>query len=129
MKKIGIVGGLGPESTLDYYKGIIDAFKPDYEKNGYPEICIESVDLRTFVTYAEYNQWENVTDALAEKFENLRKNGCDFGVIASNTPHMVFNQITDRTSLPLISIVETSCEYAHQLGLKKLCLLGTRFTM
>lgn len=129
MKKIGIIGGLGPESTLDYYKGIIDAFKSDYEQTGYPEMCIESVDLKTFVNYAENNQWEYVISGITEKLENLKNCGCDFGVIASNTPHRVFNEIEERTSLPLISIVETTCEYAGKLGTKKLCLMGTRFTM
>ncbi|MBN1407665.1 MAG: amino acid racemase [Calditrichaceae bacterium] len=129
MKKIGIIGGLGPESTLDYYKGIIDAFKADYEQTGYPEICIESVDLKTFVGYANNDEWDKVIRILAEKSERLKNIGCEFGVIASNTPHRVFNKIAKKTTLPLISIVETTCYYASILGLKKLCLLGTRFTM
>lgn len=129
MKKIGILGGLGPESTLDYYKGIIDAFKPDYEQTGYPEICIESVNLKAFVGYANKDEWEKVINILAEKFDQLKNMDCDFGIIASNTPHRVFNEIAAQTSLPLISIVETTCEYAHKAKLKKLCLMGTRFTM
>ena len=130
MKKIGIIGGLGPESTLDYYKGIIDAFKPDYEQTeGYPDICIESVNLKTFVGYASNDEWDKVINIIVEKLDQLKNIGCDFGVIASNTPHKVFNEIAAKTSLPLISIVETTCEYAHILKLKKLCLMGTRFTM
>ena len=129
MKKIGIIGGLGPESTLDYYKGIIDAFKPNYEQTGYPEICIESVDLKTFVGYANNDEWDKVISILAKKSDQLKNMGCDFGVIASNTPHRVFNEIVTKTSLPLISIVETTHEYAVKCGLKKLCLMGTRFTM
>ena len=129
MKKVGIIGGLGPESTLDYYKGIIDAFKPDYEKAGYPEICIESVDLKTFVGFADNNQWDSVISILSDSFNKLKNIGCDFGVIASNTPHRVFDEIASKTSLPLISIVDTTCNYAGILGLKKLCLMGTRFTM
>ncbi|MEJ2543599.1 MAG: amino acid racemase [Calditrichaceae bacterium] len=130
MKKIGIIGGLGPESTLDYYKGIIDAFKPDYEQTtGYPEICIESVNLKAFVGYANNDEWDKVISILAEKSDQLKKIGCDFGVIASNTPHRVFSDIIAKTNLPLISIVETTCEYAATLGVKKLCLMGTRFTM
>ena len=92
MKKVGIIGGLGPESTLDYYKGIIDAFKPDYEKAGYPEICIESVDLKTFVGFADNNQWDSVISILSDSFNKLKNMNCDFGVIASNTPHRVFNE-------------------------------------
>lgn len=129
MKKIGIIGGLGPESTLDYYKGIIDAFKQNYEQTGYPEICIESVDLKAFVGYANNDEWDKVISILAEKSEQLKHIGCEFGVIAANTPHRVFNEIASKTSLPLVSIVQTTCEFAGKRGLKKLCLMGTRFTM
>ena len=129
MKKIGIIGGLGPESTVDYYKGIINACKPNYETHGYPEIILESVDLRTFMNFANNGEWQTIANYLAQKCELLRKSGADFGAIASNTPHKVFPSIQNKTSLPLISIVEATCDYAKKLELSTLCLLGTKFTM
>lgn len=129
MKKIGLIGGLGPESTIEYYKGIINAFKPEYEINGYPDIIIESVNLKYFVELAGNNEWEKMSDILAEKCDALKNAGAEFGAITSNTPHNAFNLIKEKTSLPLISIVEATCNYAGKSGLKKLCLMGTQFTM
>jgi len=129
MKKIGIVGGLGPESTVDYYRGIIEAFKPTYEQLGYPEIGIESVDLRSFTVDAQEGAWDKIASMISIRFEILRRGGAELGAIASNTPHKVFDQVQQSTSLPLLSIVDAARDHAVQLGGKTLCLLGTKFTM
>jgi aspartate racemase len=70
-----------------------------------------------------------VTDYLVAEVERLARAGADFGLLASNTPHIVFDEIRRRSPIPLISIVETTCQSAKALGLKKLGLFGTRFTM
>lgn len=129
MKKIGIIGGLGPESTVDYYRGIIDAFKPTYQSLGFPEIAVESVDLRKFTEQARGGDWDTIAKMLVDRFENLRRGGADFGAIASNTPHRVFDQVQQATPLPLLSIVAATRDHALRLGAAKLCLLGTAFTM
>jgi len=129
MKKIGIVGGMGPESTLDYYKGIITAFHSTYDQTGYPEITIESCNLQEMLAYSNNDQWDRLADALAIKCNFLSQVGCDFGVIASNTPHKVFDVIQEKSKLPLISIVAAACDFALKQKLKRLCLLGTGFTM
>lgn len=129
MKKVGIVGGIGPESTLDYYKGIIDAFKADYEKNGYPEIGIESVNIKEFTAMANSGEWSKMALMIAERFEKLRSGGAEIGAIASNTPHKVFDEIQSQTRLPLINIVEATATSAAEQGVKTCILLGTRFTM
>lgn len=129
MKKIGIIGGLGPESTLDYYRGIINAFHPTYEESGYPEIVIESVNLKDAMTWATNNEWYKVIDLISTCCQNMVRAGADFGAIASNTPHKVFAEIQAKTDLPLISIIETTRLQAQKQGLNKLLLLGTNFTM
>jgi aspartate racemase len=129
MKKIGIVGGLGPESTLDYYRGIIEAFKPTYNQLGYPEIGIESVDLHSMIADAQAGAWDKIASMISDRFEILRRGGAELGAIASNTPHKVFDQVQQKTALPLLSIVEAAREHALHLGVKRLCLLGTKFTM
>jgi aspartate racemase len=129
MKKIGIVGGLGPESTVEYYRGIIDAFKPTYRTLGFPEIVVESMDLRMFTEQARGGDWDTITEMLIDRFENLRRGGAEFGAIASNTPHKVFDQVQKGTALPLLSIVAATRDHALQLGAGRLCLLGTAFTM
>jgi len=129
MKKIGIIGGLGPASTIDYYRGIIAAFKPTYESSGFPEIAVESVDLRFFTEQTRAGRWEAIAAMLIDRFETLRQGGAELGAIASNTPHRVFDQVQQGTALPLLSIVKATREHALQLGVDRLCLLGTAFTM
>ena len=129
MKKIGIIGGLGPESTIDYYKGIIKSFHSTYDETGYPEIAIESCNMKEMLSYSNNDHWDKLANALTEKFNMLKHVGCDFGVIASNTPHKVFDEIQKQTDLPLISIIESTCDYALGEGFKRLCLLGTGYTM
>ncbi|MCK5007758.1 MAG: amino acid racemase [Spirochaetia bacterium] len=129
MKKIGIVGGLGPESTVEYYRGIIEAFKPTYEQLGYPEIGIESVDLHSMVADAQEGAWDKIASMISNRFEILRRGGAELGAIASNTPHKVFDQVQQDTALPLLNIVDAARDHAVQLGVKTLCLLGTKFTM
>jgi aspartate racemase len=127
MKTIGILGGLGPESTIEYYKGIIRTFQA--KESGYPEIIIHSTSLSEFWKIIETGQFDELTVWLAEKIESLYDAGADFAAIASNTPHIVFDKVNARSPMPLLSIVEQTCKKAKSLGLKKCGLFGTGFTM
>lgn len=129
MKKIALVGGLGPEGTLDYYRGIVSGFKADYDEIGYPEMVIESLNLKVMLAHATAGNWDEILQIIASKFETSRQAGADFGAIAANTPHKVFDSIQAATSLPLISIVRATCDAVRQRGLSKAGLLGTEFTM
>jgi aspartate racemase len=129
MKKIGIIGGIGPESTVDYYKMIIGAFHDKQASSGYPEIIIYSADLSSLMRILEAGDWEHLTDWLLEKVVALEKAGAEFAVIGSNTPHIVFDKVHARSPLPLLSIIDETCKKAQKKGLKKLGLLGTKFTM
>lgn len=129
MKTIGILGGLGPESTLEYYSGIFEAFKDNYQVAGFPEMIIHSVNLKEYSKLAEEGKWILIAEKIASRFNDLKKSGADFGFIAANTPHKVFSEIQALTSLPLLSIVGATVDEVKKSGLKRLCLLGTRFTM
>nr|HOO47642.1 amino acid racemase [Deltaproteobacteria bacterium] len=129
MKKIGILGGLGPESTHDYYRGIIRAVREDHPEHIYPEIVIYSADLNGFIRLMDSGNLSAVTDFLTEKIAALARSGADFAAIASNTPHVVFDEVRERSPIPLISIVEETCREAYKMGMKKTGLLGTGFTM
>jgi aspartate racemase len=129
MKRIGIIGGIGPESTVDYYKLIIGAFHEKHAGLGYPEIIIYSADLSSLMRILEANDWENLTDWLLEKVVALHKAGAEFAVIGSNTPHIVFDRVSSKSPIPMLSIIEETRKNAQQRGYKKLGLLGTRFTM
>jgi aspartate racemase len=129
MKKIGIIGGLGPESTVDYYRRIIGMFNAHCPNMPYPEIIVYSTDINAVLDEVAKKRWSALTERVLDKISSLDLAGADFGAIASNTPHVVFEQVRDKSSLPLISIVETTCLRARQEGLKKPGLVGTKFTM
>ncbi len=129
MKRIGIIGGLGPEATSDYYNRIIDAFKKKDTSLNYPEIIIYSVNLAKLTGFMNKKEYNKAADYIAGGLEALKLAGADFGAISANTPHMLFREITKRSTLPLISIVEATLRRALEMGLKKTGLFGTKFTM
>ncbi|NND58925.1 MAG: amino acid racemase [Gammaproteobacteria bacterium] len=129
MKKIALVGGLGPEGTLEYYRDIISGFRNDYSELGYPEMVIESLNMKPMLALADSGNWQQIAQIIAEKFEAARRGGAEFGAIAANTPHKVFDEIQATTALPLISIVTATCDAVGERGLRKAGLLGTGFTM
>ena len=129
MKLPGIIGGTGPESTIDYYQQIIALYRQLRPDGSYPPMLINSIDLKKAVDLVTANDLAGLAAYLAEAFERLARAGADFGLISANTPHIVFDEVRRRTPLPLISIVEATCRAAQAQGLKKVGLLGTRFTM
>jgi aspartate racemase len=129
MKRIGLIGGLGPESTIDYYREIINSFKDDQGTLSYPEMVIYSVNLSEFLNYMKAKAYDQVIAGFLEKISALRKAGADFAAITANTPHMLFRQISEKSELPLVSIVEAACNEAVRRGLKNPGLFGTGFTM
>lgn len=129
MKRIGIIGGLGPEATVDYYKEIINAFKIGNGDLNYPEIIIYSVNMAHFIGLMREKKYEQATAYISEKIEGLKQVGADFAVLSANTPHQLFDQLKKRSGIPLISIVEATCDEAKCKGLKKAGLFGTDLTM
>lgn len=129
MKTIGIIGGLGPESTVDYYREIIKAFNTRHTDLAYPEIIVYSANLNAFMPLVEAGRWERMTDWLLARLHSLQRAGADFAAIASNTPHIVFDAVSEASPIPLISIVAATCREAETMGVKKVGLMGTRLTM
>ncbi len=129
MQRIGIIGGLGPESTLEYYRGIIDAFNRQTGDFQYPEIVIYSMNLGEVLAMLDADDWSSLANALLEALDALHKAGADFGAIASNSPHIVWEKIQPASPIPLISIVEMVCQEATRMGVKRPGLLGTSMTM
>ena len=129
MNTVGIVGGIGPESTVEYYRLIVSAYL-DREKNGnYPRIIINSINMKKMLDLIGENRLDEVTNYLVGEIQKLASAGADFALLASNTPHIVFDQINRSSPLPLISIVEATCEEAVRKGMQRVGLFGTKFTM
>jgi aspartate racemase len=112
MKKVGIVGGIGPASTPDYYLGIIKGYREQLQNGEYPEIVIDSINMTEMLGYISEKNYDELVMQLSRSVANLAAAGADFAVIASNTPHIVFDEVRMRSKLPLISIVEETCRYA-----------------
>jgi len=125
----GIVGGVGPESTLDYYRNIVAGYRSRMAGDAYPRIIINSINMTEMLAFVYSRNFDGLTDFLLSAIDSLGRAGADFAAIASNTPHVVFDQVSARSPLPLISIVETTCTRAFSLRLKKVLLIGTGFTM
>ena len=129
MKILGIIGGLGPESTVDYYQRIIALYRERTGDGSYPEFIINSVDLKKGLDFMDANDLTGMADYLLQGVGKLARAGADFGLISANTPHIVFEEVASKSPIPLISIVEATCAAAKARKLKRLALLGTRFTM
>ena len=129
MKTLGIIGGVGPESTVDYYQRIIALYRERTGDGSYPEFIINSVDLQMGLDFMDANDLTGMADYLVEAIRKLARAGAEFGLISANTPHIVFEHVASRSPIPLISIVEATCAAAKGRKLKRLALLGTRYTM
>jgi aspartate racemase len=129
MKTLGIIGGLGPESTLDYYQRIIALFRERTGNRHYPEFVVVNVDLRKGLDFMDANDLSGMANYLLEGVDKLARAGSDFGIISANTPHIVFDEVASQSPIPLISIVEATRAAAKARELKRLALFGTRYTM
>lgn len=138
MKTVGIIGGVGPESTIEYYRLIIDVYRKRQNSAGgstvndvesAPSIIINSVNVNRLLAWMKVGDLTAVTDYLAGELDRLARAGANFAVIAANTPHIVFDELQERSPIQLISIVEATRDEARARGMKKVGLFGTRFTM
>jgi aspartate racemase len=129
MKTVGIIGGIGPESTIDYYRFIIASFLEKKNDGNYPQILINSINLRKLLDLIIAKQFDLLTDFLLMEIEKLDKAGADFAVLASNTAHIVFDRVQEKSPIPLISIIEETCQFTKKSGYSKVGLFGTNFVM
>ena len=108
MKTLGIIGGLGPESTIDYYGRIITLYRERTGDGSYPQFIINSVNLKRGLDLMDANNLTGMADYLVEEVGKLARAGATFGLISANTPHVVFEEVAAKSAIPLISIVEAS---------------------
>ena len=129
MATLGIIGGIAPESTIQYYRLIVAAYREQRGDGTYPAIIINSIDLKRLLDLAAAERLAELTEYLLRELARLARAGADVALFASNTPHLVFEEVRSRAPIPLISIVEAACAAAEAQGLTRVGLLGTRFTM
>lgn len=128
MKLLGLVGGIGPESTIDYYRLLVN----EYPKRGNgeaPSILINSIDVQRAIRMLEADDRTALADYLLASIRPLAAAGAQIGALAANTPHIVFDTVVAASPIPLVSIVEASADAIAQAGAKRVALMGTGFTM
>jgi len=129
MKKIGLVGGTGPESTLMYYKELNTRIDRLTSGEQMPEIAVESVDFRKAWRYVVSERYDLLTDLLAEKIACLKAGGAEVISLTAATMHIVFDDLSEKTGVPLVSIPAAVSRAARAGGYRRVGLLGTKFTM
>lgn len=129
MKKLGLVGGMGPESTIPYYHDIVYGVQSKIGKEFFPKLTIESVNVFDVLRLCSEQNYDELTEYLFDAIKNLVNSGADFVALTANTPHIVFDRLKEKSNVPLISIIESTRDEALRLNRRKLGLLGTIFTM
>jgi len=128
-KKIGILGGLTPESTVTYYMHIVHRYHELHGDHGYPETIIYGASFQQFEDWMNEEDWDSIEKELLKGLKVLKRAGADFAVIATNTMHILFDELQKQIDMPLISIVEATAEAIKDEGFNKVGLIGTQFSM
>ncbi len=129
MKRIGILGGTSPESTVSYYMHITREYTHRFGNYAYPEILIYSVSFQEFVDWQKTGDWGAMATKMKEGFQRLAAAGAQIGLIAANTLHRVFDEVAAESPIPLIHIVDATASAIRKEGISRVGLLGTRYTM
>lgn len=129
MKKIGILGGMAPESTLEFYRQLTQLSQQNLPQETYPTIIIYSLNMAEFRKPLKSGNYPEATLFLSAGIQSLFRAGADFAIIASVTPHMFFDELSKESPIPLLSMVDESAKEAERRGFRKVGLYGTRFTM
>ncbi len=128
-KHIGIVGGLSPESTTEYYRIITRGYNKKAGGLNFPEMTIRSVNMREIVDLFNQGRWDDMADIIVSAIHDLQKAGADFAAIATNTPHNAYERIKEKSPLYVLSIMDATAREIQKDGYKKVGLLGTKPTM
>ena len=129
MKKIGLVGGLGPASTIDYYTGLIDKTKREQGQTVYPEIVIDSVNMTLHDKALVEKDYYRLSEYLIESLENLKAAGAEIAAITANTEHIIWDMVCERFPLPVVSVVDATINEIKKNGYKRVLVFGTVFTL
>lgn len=98
MKTVGMIAGIGPESTVEYYRSIITSYRERRHAGSYPSIIINCIDLKQMLDLIGASELAEVPEYLVNEVQRLARAGADFGLLASNTLHTVFDEVLVRCS-------------------------------
>ncbi len=129
MKTIGLIGGMSWESSLEYYRIINERVKALRGGLHSAQSLMYSVDFAEIETLQHQGQWQAAGVILADAAQRLERGGADVVVLCTNTMHKVVDAITAAIQIPLIHIADPTAAAIRASGIRKIGLLGTRFTM
>jgi aspartate racemase len=129
MKKIGLIGGLSPQSTVHYYEIICREYNRRAGRLNFPEISLQSLNLQQLVSLFQVNDWKGVAAILLNALQQLHRSGAEFAAILANTPHNAYELIHDASPLRIVTIMDATFEALARDGRRNVALLGTRATM
>jgi aspartate racemase len=129
MKTIGLIGGMSWESTLEYYRIINETVKERLGGFHSAKMVLYSVDFAEVETMQHRGEWDRAAALLAEAGARVQAGGADFALLATNTMHRVFDEVSRALRIPLIHIADVTGREIRAKGLRRVGLLGTRFTM
>ena len=129
MKKFGLIGGIGPESTVKYYQQIIKEYRKRLRTEEYPDFLIQSINMTEMLNFVFSNNLDGLANFLSQHLTELQRSGVEFSALASNTPHIVFDKLSELSGIRLISIVEETCKVIKSNELTNVGLFGTKSTM
>lgn len=129
MKTIGLIGGMSWQSTVTYYQLINETVKEKLGGLHSAKILLYSVDFAEIEACQSKGEWDKSADILADAAKNLEKAGADFIVICTNTMHKVAPQIQEQIHIPILHIADATADALEQNHIKKVALLGTKYTM
>jgi aspartate racemase len=128
-KRIGLLGGVSPESTVAYYEYLTRTYTERYGDYSYPEILIYSVSFQSYMDWSHQGRWDLVAQGLQEAAQNLVAAGADVLLITANTMHLVFDEVKARVPVPVLSLLDAVTDAVQARGMETVGLLGTRFIM
>ncbi|EKO5152613.1 aspartate/glutamate racemase family protein [Vibrio fluvialis] len=129
MKTIGMIGGMSWESTLSYYKAINEGVKAALGGLNSAQICLYSVNFEPIEKLQHEGKWDETAQLLAQAAKSVEAGGANFLLICTNTMHKVAPEIEAQISIPILHIADATAKQLQQDGIKRVGLLGTRFTM
>jgi len=129
MKRIGLIGGMSWESSQDYYRIINEEVKAQLGGSHSADCIMYSFDFQLIEDLQHNGEWEKLTQIMVNEANNLKKAGAEFIVICTNTMHIMAKDIEEKTNLKVLHIAQATASAIKEKQLKKVLLLGTKFTM
>lgn len=129
MTKIGLIGGIGPESTISYYRQIVHRVREQLGDTQLPKLSIETLNAFEVFSFCKEQKYDELGEYVVDAINNLAAAGAQYAALTGNTPNIVFDKLKVKSPIPIISSIEATLKVAKQRGVKKVGLLGTIFTM